>query len=245
MDRTNCPLGARTLFFPSHPHRCQTTYPFIQAYALYLRLTCSAAFARQQALKSEILATKSELLKTSAQDQFAKWAKLRRSVDKGLAELEKLSECPLFLSPSVPAIMIHLPSSQMIFPLLTHIPHVDSQIASSKSSFSLKFNSAIWILTTGVQFVVGWWYRRQPVFYLPEGWFGPLAWWLAFPFAPAGEFFSLIRLFWCFYMRLGGMTSFLFTFVSCSASLVYCRLLGISFTLSCELSLTTKVGLGF
>lgn len=123
------------------------------AYALYLRLTRSAAFARQQALKSEILATKSELLKTSAQDQFAKWAKLRRSVDKGLADLEKLN----------------------------------SQIASSKSSFSLKFNSAIWILTTGVQFVVGWWYRRQPVFYLPEGWFGPLAWWLAFPFAPAGS----------------------------------------------------------
>lgn len=123
------------------------------AYALYLRLTRSAAFARQQALKSEILATKSELLKTSAQDQFAKWAKLRRSVDKGLAELEKLN----------------------------------SEIASSKSSFSLKFNSVIWILTTGVQFVVGWWYRRQPVFYLPEGWFGPLAWWLAFPFAPAGS----------------------------------------------------------
>ena len=71
-------------------------YSFIQAYALYLRLTRSAAFAQQQALKSEILATKSELLKTSAQDQFAKWAKLRRSVDKGLADLEKLSECPLF-----------------------------------------------------------------------------------------------------------------------------------------------------
>ena len=102
------------------------------------------------------------------------------------------------------AIMIHLPSSQITFPLLTHIPHVDSQIASSKSSFSLKFNSAIWILTTGVQFVVGWWYRRQPVFYLPEGWFGPLAWWLAFPFAPAGESFSLIRLFWCLLFHAAG-----------------------------------------
>ena len=33
------------------------------------------------------------MLNTSAQDQFAKWAKLRRSVDKGLADLEKLSEC--------------------------------------------------------------------------------------------------------------------------------------------------------
>jgi hypothetical protein len=53
---------------------------------------------RQRALKSEILSTKSELLKTSAQDQFAKWAKLRRSVDKGLADLEKLSE---FFFPSL------------------------------------------------------------------------------------------------------------------------------------------------
>lgn len=46
---------------------------------------------RQRELKSELLAKKAELLQTSAQDQFAKWAKLRRSVDKGLADLEKLS----------------------------------------------------------------------------------------------------------------------------------------------------------
>ena len=59
---------------------------------MYLRVTLSPAAMRQRALKSEILSTKSELLKTSAQDQFAKWAKLRRSVDKGLADLEKLSE---------------------------------------------------------------------------------------------------------------------------------------------------------
>jgi tail-anchored protein insertion receptor len=52
----------------------------------------SAKVSRQRALKAEVLKTKQELLQTSAQDQFAKWAKLRRSVDKGLAELEKLSE---------------------------------------------------------------------------------------------------------------------------------------------------------
>lgn len=48
-------------------------------------------YARQHQLKAELLATKKELMQTSAQDQFAKWAKLRRSVDKGIAELEKLS----------------------------------------------------------------------------------------------------------------------------------------------------------
>jgi len=51
----------------------------------------------------------------------------------------------------------------------------------------MKFKGFLWIMTTGLQFVVGWWYRKQPVFYLPEGWFGPLSWWLALPFAPAGE----------------------------------------------------------
>lgn len=52
----------------------------------------SVKYARQRQLKAELLATRKELMQTSAQDQFAKWAKLRRSVDKGLAELEKLSE---------------------------------------------------------------------------------------------------------------------------------------------------------
>jgi hypothetical protein len=60
-------------------------------YAVYLRVFHSATAAQQRKLKSELLALKAELLRTSAQDQFAKWAKLRRSVDKGLADLEKLS----------------------------------------------------------------------------------------------------------------------------------------------------------
>ncbi|KAG6877890.1 GET complex subunit get1 [Termitomyces sp. T159_Od127] len=109
--------------------------------------------AQLRAKRKEVLNTKAELLKTSAQDQFAKWAKLRRSVDKGLAELEKLN----------------------------------SDVASTKTAFSIKFKSAVWLLTTGVQFFVGWWYRKIAVFYLPPGWFGPLEWWLSFPFAPAGS----------------------------------------------------------
>ncbi|RDB16937.1 Protein GET1 [Hypsizygus marmoreus] len=123
------------------------------AYALYLRLFHSSTDAQLRKLKIELLNTKSEMLQTSAQDHFAKWAKLRRSVDKGLADLEKLN----------------------------------SEVAAKKSAFSFKFNTAIWILTTGVQFFVGWWYRRSAVFYLPPGWFGPLGWWLSFPFAPAGS----------------------------------------------------------
>lgn len=52
----------------------------------------NAQYARQRQLKVELLNTKKELTQTSAQDHFAKWAKLRRTVDRGLAELERLSE---------------------------------------------------------------------------------------------------------------------------------------------------------
>lgn len=44
-----------------------------------------------RAYKAEILAAKAELAATSSQDEFAKWAKLRRKLDKSVAELEALS----------------------------------------------------------------------------------------------------------------------------------------------------------
>ena len=64
---------------------------YSKAYALHERIFNPTRASRQRELKAHILATKAELLQTSAQDQFAKWAKLRRSIDKGLADLEKLS----------------------------------------------------------------------------------------------------------------------------------------------------------
>lgn len=50
----------------------------------------------------------------------------------------------------------------------------------------MKFKGVLWFMTTGVDLFIGWWFRRQPVFYLPEDWLGPLTWWLSFPFAPKG-----------------------------------------------------------
>jgi CHD5-like protein len=43
------------------------------------------------------------------------------------------------------------------------------------------------MLTTGLQFAVGWWYSRSAVFYLPTAWLGPFTWWLSLLFAPAGK----------------------------------------------------------
>jgi tail-anchored protein insertion receptor len=148
-----------------------------QAWIAYQGVFNRDAVKRQRELKSELLSKKAELLQTSAQDQFAKWAKLRRSVDKGVGDLEKFS--------CVYATLHLLPVHASI--LLVPDSHVDSELNASKSSFSLKFNTALWIMTTGLQYAIGWWYSRSAVFYLPVAWLGPLTWWLSFPFAPAGK----------------------------------------------------------
>ena len=127
-------------------------------------------YTRQRNLKSELLVTKKELMQTSAQDQFAKWAKLRRKVDTGIAELEKLSGSCSADPHSSPDALV-----------------TDGELATTKTAFSTKFNTLIWILTTGLQFAIGWWYRKSAVFYLPPNWFGPLTWTLALPFAPRGS----------------------------------------------------------
>ncbi|KAI0036938.1 CHD5-like protein-domain-containing protein [Vararia minispora EC-137] len=123
------------------------------AWGLYQRVFYSGVATNQRKLKIEVLEKKKELLQTSAQDQFSKWAKLRRAVDKGLADLEKLNK----------------------------------QSNTARASFEGNFGMLLWFVTTGVQLVIGWWYRSAAVFYLPPTWLGPLTWWLAFPFAPAGS----------------------------------------------------------
>lgn len=52
----------------------------------------SSATRKQAALKKELFTTRQELGMTSSQDEFAKWAKLRRKVDKTLADLEVISK---------------------------------------------------------------------------------------------------------------------------------------------------------
>ncbi|KAF9580241.1 GET complex subunit get1 [Lunasporangiospora selenospora] len=61
------------------------------AYDLYLRTVHKDSVAKQRQLKKEVLTLKNELSRTSSQDEFAKWAKLRRKMDSKAAELEKLT----------------------------------------------------------------------------------------------------------------------------------------------------------
>jgi hypothetical protein len=46
--------------------------------------------------------------------------------------------------------------------------------------------SVFFVLTTVLPFVYTSWHRTSPVFYVPQGWFGPAERLLSLPFAPAG-----------------------------------------------------------
>ncbi|KAK4689187.1 tail-anchored protein insertion receptor, partial [Tremellales sp. Uapishka_1] len=123
-------------------------------YSIYASIFLSSVKSSQTKLRRNVLADKAELAKTSSQDEFAKWAKLRRKLDKGLADLEKLN----------------------------------TTLTSSKTSFSTKFNTLMWISTTGARMVLVWWFRKSPVFWLPKQWVPrPVAYLLSFPSAPRGS----------------------------------------------------------
>ncbi|TKY91040.1 hypothetical protein EX895_001039 [Sporisorium graminicola] len=55
----------------------------------YISIFHRRTLSTQRTLRREIYTTKQQLSATSSQDQFAKWAKLRRKVDKSLADLER------------------------------------------------------------------------------------------------------------------------------------------------------------
>lgn len=70
-----------------------TIIKFAQLWMLYLRLPTSISreAREQQRLKHEVVQLKREMNATSSQDEFAKWAKLRRRHDKSLEEFEAKS----------------------------------------------------------------------------------------------------------------------------------------------------------
>ncbi|KAI8984729.1 WRB/Get1 family [Mycotypha africana] len=60
-------------------------------YDLYVKITRDNRVAKQKKMKTDVLRLKAELGQTSSQDEFSKWAKLRRKLDKAVADLEKLN----------------------------------------------------------------------------------------------------------------------------------------------------------
>jgi len=74
----------------------------LQLWRIYTSLPTqlSKDYAHQRKLQAEYLAVRKELNGTSSQDQFARWAKLRRKHDTLLEELEKKSTTQVLLCSS-------------------------------------------------------------------------------------------------------------------------------------------------
>lgn len=100
-----------------------------------------------------MLETRKLLHSTSAQDEFAKWAKLRRKFDGLINEYEDLSK----------------------------------DIAGIKMKYDMFLSYGIPSTLWTIQIFMLVWWSAEPVFYVPEQWFGPLTSWLKFPFAPLGS----------------------------------------------------------
>ncbi|KAK4135616.1 hypothetical protein BT67DRAFT_461334 [Trichocladium antarcticum] len=121
---------------------------------LSLPTPLAKGFADQRRKQKEYLAVRLELTGTSSQDEFAKWAKLRRQHDKLLDELEKKK----------------------------------SAVEASRAKFDRYLTAGRIISTRGVQWVLPWWYGREPIFWLPYGWFPYyVEWFASFPRAPMGS----------------------------------------------------------
>ncbi|KAH7040477.1 CHD5-like protein-domain-containing protein [Microdochium trichocladiopsis] len=110
--------------------------------------------AETKKVQKEYLAVRKELNATSSQDQFAKWAKLRRQHDKLLEQLEKMK----------------------------------SSSEATKANFDRIVGVLRWLGTSGVKMLLPFWYAKQPMFWLPRGWFPYyIEWVLSFPRAPVGS----------------------------------------------------------
>ncbi|CAM1509454.1 Fc.00g031930.m01.CDS01 [Cosmosporella sp. VM-42] len=120
----------------------------------FLPISTSKAAGEQRKIQADYLKVRREMTATSSQDEFAKWAKLRRQHDKLLEQLEKTKK---------------------------------SQEAA-RAKFDTSLTAARIVLTRAPQYFLPFWYAKEPMFWLPYGWFPYYAEWiLSFPRSPVGS----------------------------------------------------------
>ncbi|KAL2759387.1 hypothetical protein ACRALDRAFT_2077761, partial [Sodiomyces alcalophilus JCM 7366] len=120
----------------------------------HLPIETSKQASEHRKLQAEFLKVRKELNGTSSQDQFAKWAKLRRSHDKLLEQLEASKK----------------------------------SLDASRSKFDSYITAFRMLVTRVPQYALPFWYAKQPMFWLPYGWFPYyVEWILSFPRAPIGS----------------------------------------------------------
>lgn len=148
---------------------------------MYIKLPNQASqVAREQRhAKLEVIRLKREMSATSSQDEFAKWAKLRRRHDKAMEEYD---------------IKSMLRNSNLAYTntgryLIANISicRIDKKLSALKTSFDWTIKTVRWVSTTGVTVILQFWFSKSPIFDLPRGWLPwQVEWILSFPRAPLG-----------------------------------------------------------
>lgn len=141
---------------------------------VYMRVVHAKDAATQRRLKKEMYETRQQLNKTSSQDEFAKWARLRRQVDKLVSQLEATSRCcgggregawkerdgRQSSRPEAP------PDAHTPFPWCC-APRPDARLAGAASVVSLLVRAALFLATTLFPFCLTFYFGKTPMFYLP------------------------------------------------------------------------------
>ncbi|KAK3626553.1 GET complex subunit get1 [Elasticomyces elasticus] len=104
-------------------------------------------------LRKEVARLHREMKSISAQDDFAKWARVRREHDKAKDKYDKQS----------------------------------ASLTSFRTTFDRLITAARWLGTQGLQFFCNFYYSKQAMFWLPQGWVPyHVEWVLSFPKAQMG-----------------------------------------------------------
>ncbi|KAM3558468.1 hypothetical protein MY1884_000963 [Beauveria asiatica] len=120
----------------------------------YLPVPTSKTAAEQRKTQAEYLKVRRELNATSSQDDFAKWARIRRQHDKLLDQLEKQKK----------------------------------GLEASRAGFDKYLSAVRFLVTRAPQYALPFWYAKEPMLWLPHGWFPYYAEWIiSFPRGPMGS----------------------------------------------------------
>lgn len=142
----------------------------------------SKQIRQQRVLQESYLKVRRDLAATSSQDEFARWAKLRRQHDKMLEELEKMSASSPCIAHTYTHTLLHLARTD------PRAPCTESGIDTTRASFDKTVTGIRWLSTSGARWILPMWYAREPMFWLPHGWFPYYAEWIiSFPRAPLGS----------------------------------------------------------
>ncbi|KAM3453516.1 hypothetical protein MY3296_003747 [Beauveria thailandica] len=120
----------------------------------YLPVPTSKTASEQRKTQAEYLKVRRELNATSSQDDFAKWARIRRQHDKLLDQLEKQKK----------------------------------GLEAARAGFDKYLSAVRFLVTRAPQYALPFWYAKEPMLWLPHGWFPYYAEWIiSFPRGPMGS----------------------------------------------------------